>query len=79
MKDVRAEKRNEKSPDFSCLQQNGQCGKPSKDGKKWFPTAKWADKTPAHAVAATIRDRVDEAFDQFPKALQQEGGDDLPF
>ncbi len=38
---VNPERRTEKSPHYLCTQEHGQCGKPSDDGKKWFPTGAW--------------------------------------
>lgn len=79
MKDARAEKRSDKSPDFVCLQQHGTCVKAGAKGKM-YPTATWAEKGPALAMATSIRQQVDEGYDKMPRALQ--GGaaeDDLPF
>lgn len=39
---VNAERRTDKSPNYLCTQEKGQCGKPSDDGKKWFPSGAWA-------------------------------------
>lgn len=38
---VNAERRTDKSPNYLCTQEKGQCGKPSDDGKKWFPSGAW--------------------------------------
>lgn len=38
---VNVDRKTEKSPHYICLQQNGTCGKPSEDGKKFFATGAW--------------------------------------
>lgn len=72
--DKRATKRTDKSPDFVCAQTNGACGKPSKDGAKWYPTGKWADK-PSPVMAAAISRTLAEV----PVALDDPDDGGLPF
>jgi hypothetical protein len=71
----RGEKRSEKSPDFVCLQQKGDCGSPSKDKKKWYATGQWIDK-PATSAPRTA---PAGSYDEMPPQLEADGGDDLPF
>jgi hypothetical protein len=74
MKDVRNQKRSEKSPDFECLQEKGDCGKPK---TKWFATGSWVDKLPPRN-GANSQPVPAGSYDDPPPALQ-DGTDDLPF
>jgi hypothetical protein len=71
------EKRSEKAPDFVCLQQKGDCGTPSKDKKKWFPTGSWIDKLPPRN-GANSKPVPAGSFDDMPEALI-DSDDDPPF
>jgi uncharacterized protein YbaR (Trm112 family) len=75
---VNAEKRSEKSPDFICEQEKGDCGTPSKDKKKWFPTGAWIDKLPPRNGANT-KPVPAGSYDDMPPALDDEGDTGLPF
>jgi hypothetical protein len=77
MKDVRNQKRSEKSPDFECLQEKGDCGKPNKDKTKWFATGSWVDKLPPRN-GANSQPVPAGSYDDPPPALRDES-DDLPF
>lgn len=81
-KDVRNEKRTDKSPDFVCAQEKGDCGKPSKDKSKWFPTGAWIDKPAANGGNVRpnplVGQTAAESFGDKPAMLQDET-DDLPF
>ena len=79
MKDVRSEKRSEKSPDFTCLQEKGDCGKPNKDKTKWFATGAWVDKLPPRNGNPLAGQTTPQTFEQPPVALADDGPDDLPF
>jgi hypothetical protein len=76
----RMEKRGEKSPDFQCLQDNGKCGKASKNGDKWFATGIWAKDLPKpNGARGASQPRPAEGYDQVPAGLAEDEGDSLPF
>lgn len=84
MNDVRGDKRSDKSPDFVCAQENGDCGKPSKDKKKWFPTASWVEKPNPNAAngqpnAMAGKNADPQSYDDPPPGLGDAAEDDLPF
>jgi hypothetical protein len=74
----RAQKRSEKSPDFVCLQQKGDCGKPSKDKTKWFPTGQWAEPLKPNQPNALAGRTDRESFEESPAGLDEDS-DSLPF
>jgi hypothetical protein len=73
MWDNRGKKKNPKGPDFKCKD------KECKDDKG-YGTGLWEKdlEKPAYKQAAKIRDRIDESFENVPKALQNDS-DGLPF
>lgn len=71
-------KKSEKAPDFVCLQENGPCGKRSKDGKYFNKTGKWIEPVNPKGAKGNAQPVAAGGYDDPPPGIAPED-DDLPF
>jgi hypothetical protein len=67
-----------KAPDYTCLQDNGPCGKRSKDGKYFNKSGIWLEKENPKGAKGNATPVPAGGFDAPPPGLEDET-DDLPF
>jgi hypothetical protein len=72
-------KRSEKAPDYVCIQENGPCGKRSKDGKYFNKTGIWNEKLNPNGAKGNAHPIPAGGYDQRPAALDDPADGDLPF